>query len=164
MYYQTRNMMFGGGSVTPAIKFLLIANVAVFVLQTFTDYRMIRLFGLVPDLVLHNFYVWQVFTYQFLHGGLFHILFNMLALWMFGGELERLWGSSSFLKYYFLCGVGAGICTVIFLPNSLSPTIGASGAIYGILMAYALLFPDRTVYIYFLFPLKVKHFVLLIGV
>ncbi|MBI2999023.1 MAG: rhomboid family intramembrane serine protease [Deltaproteobacteria bacterium] len=163
MYYQTRNVMFGGGSVTPAIKFLLIANVAVFVLQTFTDYRMIRLFGLVPDLVLHNFYVWQLFTYQFLHGGLFHILFNMLALWMFGCDLERRWGTRFFLRYYFVSAIGGGILNTVFLPNQIVPSIGASAGIYGVLLAYGLIYPERIVYFYFLFPIKMKHFVMLIG-
>src|SRR3989338_6323094 len=107
MYYQSRNVMFGG-SITPAVKGLIIANALVFIFQALVDYHFVILFGLVPYLVRTRLYVWQVFTYQFLHGGLFHILFNMLALWMFGGELERMWGSSSFLKYYFLCGIGAG--------------------------------------------------------
>ena len=167
MTYSYRRVTFSsspfGGSFTPAIKNLIIANAAVFFLQAVAGYKLIYFFGLVPQLVLGKFYFWQLFTYQFLHGGLFHILFNMLALWMFGGELEKLWGSSSFLKYYFLCGIGAGICTVIFLPTSVNPTIGASGAIYGILLAYGLLFPDRTIYIYMLFPMKAKHFVILMG-
>ncbi|OGL39110.1 MAG: hypothetical protein A2042_07875 [Candidatus Schekmanbacteria bacterium GWA2_38_11] len=162
-YYRGGSYSSFGGSLTPAVKNLIIANGAVFFLQAISGYKIIYLFGLVPQLVIGKFYFWQVFTYQFLHGGLFHILFNMLALWMFGGELERIWGSSSFLKYYFLCGVGAGICTVIFLSASLNPTIGASGAIYGVLLAYGLLFPDRIIYIYMLFPMKAKHFVILMG-
>lgn len=162
-YYRSGSSFSFGYPVTPVIKKLIIANGAVFLLQFLASYKIIYLFGLVPYMVIREFYFWQLFTYQFLHGGLFHILFNMLALWMFGGDLERIWGSVSFLKYYFLCAVGAGICTVIFLPTSMSPTIGASGAIYGILMAYAMLFPDRMVYLYFMFPIKVKHFVILMG-
>src|SRR4030066_1103740 len=162
-YYRSGPSFSFGYPVTPVIKKLIIANVAVFLLQFLSSYKIIYLFGLVPYMVIREFYFWQLFTYQFLHGGLFHILFNMLALWMFGGELERIWGSSSFLKYYFLCGAGAGICTVIFLSASLNPTIGASGAIYGVLLAYGLLFPDRIIYIYMLFPMKAKHFVILMG-
>jgi membrane associated rhomboid family serine protease len=153
--------------VTPAVKLLLIANIAVFVLQTLlsvaTDYRLEFYFGLIPRLVLHEFYLWQVFTYQFLHGGLFHILFNMLALWMFGCDLESRWGSNFFLRYYFVCVVGGGVLNIVFAPNQMGPSIGASAGIYGILLAYGLIYPHRTVYLYFLFPIKMKHFVWIIG-
>jgi membrane associated rhomboid family serine protease len=159
--------MFGGGSVTPAVKFLLIANVVVFIVQTIIgvglDYRLSLLFGLVPQSVINDFYVWQLFTYQFLHGGLFHILFNMLAVWMFGCDLERRWGSTFFLKYYFVAVIGGGILNVLFLPGQLGPSIGASAGVYGILLAYGLIFPNRIVYFYFLFPIKMKHFVWIIG-
>jgi rhomboid family protein len=167
MQYQTRQISFGGGGVTPAVKFLLIANVAVFVVQTVIgvglDYRLSHYLGLVPHLVLNEFYFWQLFTYQFLHGGLFHILFNMLALWMFGCDLERRWGAPFFLKYYFVTVIGGAILNVLFLPNQLGPSIGASAGIYGLLLAYGLIYPDRIVYFYFLFPIKMKHFVWIIG-
>ena len=160
-------MSFGGGGVTPAVKFLLIANVAVFVVQTVIgvglDYRLSHYLGLVPHLVLNQFYLWQLFTYQFLHGGLFHILFNMLALWMFGCDLERRWGAPFFLKYYFVTVIGGAILNVLFLPNQLGPSIGASAGVYGLLLAYGLIYPDRIVYFYFLFPIKMKHFVWIIG-
>ena len=155
--------MLGGGAITPAVKFLLIANTAVFVLQTFVDYRLVYLFGLVPQLVWHNVYLWQLFTYQFLHGGLFHLLFNMLALWMFGGDLERRWGSIFFLKYYFVSVLGGGILNALLTPNQMVPSIGASGGVYGILLAYGLIYPNQIVYFYFLFPIKMKHFVWIIG-
>jgi membrane associated rhomboid family serine protease len=105
---------------------------------------------------------------MFLHSpyGFGHILFNMLALWMFGADLERTWGTARFLRYYFVCGVGAGICVVIgnALYGSLDvPTIGASGAIYGILLAFGILFPDTIVLFSFLFPIKAKYFVMIIG-
>jgi membrane associated rhomboid family serine protease len=108
---------------------------------------------------------------MFLHGGLFHILFNMLALWMFGTELERMWGTRFFLKFYFVTGVGAALLTVAFswLPFGFaeqlqqSIVIGASGAIYGLLLAYALYFPDRPIYMYFVFPIPARYFVLIIG-
>ena len=167
MQYQTRQMMFGGGGVTPAVKYLLIANVAVFVAQTVIgvglDYRLSHYLGLVPHLVLNQFYLWQLFTYQFLHGGLFHLLFNMLALWMFGCDLERRWGAPFFLKYYFITVIGGAILNVLFLPGQLAPSIGASAGVYGLLLAYGLIYPDRIVYFYFLFPIKMKHFVWIIG-
>lgn len=160
-------MTFGPGTVTPAVKLLLIANIAVFVVQTLlglaTEYRLEYYFGLVPVLVLDELYIWQLFTYQFLHGGLFHILFNMLALWMFGCDLEQRWGSSFFLRYYFICVIGGGLLNTLFLPNQTGPSIGASAGIYGILLAYGLIYPNRLVYLYFLFPIKMKHFVWIIG-
>src|SRR5581483_5449948 len=160
-------MMFGPGAVTPAVKFLLIANTAVFVLQTVlgaaADYRLELYFGLVPPLVLREFYLWQLFTYQFLHGGLLHILFNMLAVWMFGCDLERRWGSNFFLRYYFITVVGGGILNTIFLPHQMGPSIGASAGVYGILLAYGLIYPNRIIYFYLLFPIKMKHFVWIIG-
>jgi membrane associated rhomboid family serine protease len=124
-----------------------------------------------PAVVVRNFWVWQLATYMFLHSGLLHILFNMLALWMFGVELERVWGTRYFLKFYFVTGIGAAMLTVAFslLPLDVatlvyhSATIGASGAVYGLLLAYALYFPDRPIYMYFLFPVPAKIFVLIMG-
>ncbi len=114
-------------------------------------------------MVLHDFYIWQLFTYQFLHGGLFHLLFNMLAVWMFGCDLERRWGSSFFLRYYFISVIGGGILNTIFVPGQMGPSIGASAGVYGILLAYGLIYPNRIVYFYFLFPIKMKYFVWIIG-
>jgi len=163
MYYQTRSVMFGGRGITPGVKGLLIVNVGVFLVQTFLEFEFVLLFGLVPYLIWTNLYVWQLFTYQFLHGGLFHILFNMLALWMFGCDLERRWGRHFFLKYYFVCVVGGGILNALFLPGQIVPSIGASAGVYGILLAYGLIYPESVIYFYFLFPIKMKHFVLIIG-
>jgi len=163
MLYQTRSFSFGGGAVTPAVKFLLIVNTAVFILQTFLDYRITLLLGLVPRLVWHDLFLWQVFTYQFLHGGLFHLLFNMLALWMFGCTLERRWGSQFFLRYYFVSVLGGGILNTLLVPDQIAPSIGASAGIYGILLAFGLIYPNQIVYFYFLFPIKMKHFVWIIG-
>jgi membrane associated rhomboid family serine protease len=112
-------------------------------------------------MVINRFYLWQFFTYMFLHGGFFHLLFNMFVLWMFGSEIEGMWGSRDFIRYYFFTGIGAGILTVLTSWNSPIPTIGASGAIYGILVAFAMLFPNRLIYLYFLFPIKAKHLVIL---
>ena len=121
-------------------------------------------FGLTPALVIHNFYLWQLVTYIFLHdtSNLFHILFNMLGLWMFGSELESMWGSRQFTKFFFICVIGAGIFMMLLSPNSTVPTIGASGAIYGILLAYGLLFPNRII-IFFVFPIPAKIFVAIMG-
>jgi rhomboid family protein len=161
---------FGPGPLSTALKFLIGANAAVFLVQFFfapiTD-----LLGLHPIFVVRSLWLWQLATYMFLHGGIFHIVFNMLALWMFGAELERIWGTRYFLKFYFVTGIGAGILTVLFslLPFGfaeqvyVSNVIGASGAIYGLLLAYALYFPDRPIYMYLVFPIPAKVFVAIIG-
>ena len=163
---------FGPGGITPAIKALIIANVVMFVAGWFVGGLPLWL-GMRPASVVGSGEIWRLLTYMFLHdqGSFFHILFNMLALWMFGVELERMWGSRFFLKYYFLCGIGAALTTVIlsFVPFSffdslyLSLTVGASGAIYGILLAYALYFPHRPIYMYFVFPVPAKYFVMIMG-
>ncbi len=154
----------GFGMITPAVKNLILATTAVFLLQILAPGLMsVYLFGLVPALVIKKFFIWQLVTYMFMHGGFGHIFFNMFALWMFGTELERNWGSREFVKFYFLTGVAAGISNVLWNWGSPIPTIGASGAIYGILAAYALFFPDRYVYLYFLFPIKMKYLALILG-
>lgn len=142
---------------------LIIANVAIFIVEFVAGPRFINFFGLVPRAVLQNFAFWQPVTYMFLHGSIWHILFNMYALWMFGTEIERTWGSREFLKYYFVTGIGAGILTVFSSPSSPIPTIGASGAIFGLLLAYGLLFPERYVLLNFFFPIKAKYLVLIFG-
>ena len=123
-----------------------------------------QLFGLVPRSVLQEYRLWQTFTYLFLHGGWIHLLFNMFVLWMFGKDLEMDWGKNKFLVFYFVCGMGAGFITVLFGINSIIPIVGASGAIYGLLVAYGFTYPNRLVYLYGLFPLKVKYMVLGLGV
>jgi membrane associated rhomboid family serine protease len=156
-----------GGGWTPAVKTLLIACVIVFVLQIFDrvagapafTYK----FGLTPAMVTENYYLWQLVTYIFLHGGFFHILFNMFALYMFGSELERLWGTREFTKFFFICGIGAGITSVIASPHSPIPIIGASGGIFGLLLAYGVLFPNRIIYLYMIIPIQAKWFVIIIG-
>lgn len=148
---------------TPGVKGLLIANGVLFLAQLMVGRPFTVLFGLVPDYVTHRLFLWQLLTYMFLHGGFFHLLFNMFVLWMFGCEVEGLWGRREFLKYYFLTGVGAGILTVISSPNSFIPTVGASGAIYGLLLAFGLLFPERYIYLYFLIPVKAKYLVVIFG-
>jgi membrane associated rhomboid family serine protease len=170
-----------GGLLTPAIKTLLIANTAVFLVQTLVhlflspevELALNKGFGLVPRGVTHGLRLWQPFTYMFLHGGLWHLLINMLFLWMFGGDLERLWGKRRFYLYYFVTGVGAGCINILVktladphgVGTSLGPpTVGASGAIYGILLAAAVVFPDRQVWLIpFPITLPMRVYVLIMG-
>jgi membrane associated rhomboid family serine protease len=162
MPYQRYRFSFGYG-LTPVIKNLMIIMGAVFFLQTVVSSSINVYLGLVPILVWKKYFLWQLFTYIFLHGGLTHLLFNLLALYMFGGELESYWGSNKFLKYFLFCGIGAGICTVVLTPYQFIPVIGASGAIFGILLAFGWLFPNRLIYIYFLFPIPAKYMVVIYG-
>jgi membrane associated rhomboid family serine protease len=162
---------FGPGPVTPAVKALLIANIAMFVAEVFVP-SLVGLLGLSPQAIFHSGRVWQPVTYMFLHhpGGFGHILFNMLALWMFGVELERLWGTQFFLRYYFVSGVGAALTTIVvsLLPFDVaaqvyySTTVGASGAIYGLLLAYAYYYPDRPILLV-IFPVPAKYVVMILG-
>jgi membrane associated rhomboid family serine protease len=161
---------FGPGPMTPAIKALVIANVVAFV-ASWAAPALTGLFGLQPQEVFRGLEIWRPVTYMFLHGGIFHILFNMLALWMFGVELERMWGSRYFLKYYFVCGIGAAITTLLlswmpmpaFEALYYSLTVGASGAVYGILLAFALYFPYRPILLMFVFPVPAKYAVMIMG-
>jgi membrane associated rhomboid family serine protease len=168
-----------------AVKWLLVVNVAMFILQQLGNaflrpvivggglllpVRMPLLeafLALVPAWVVGKGWWWQLFTYMFLHGNLLHILVNMLFLWVFGSELERLWGWRRFLSYYLTCGVGAGLFHLLFRLHSILPVVGASGAVYGLLMAYGLLFPDRvvTMFLFFILPIQIraKYLVLLFG-
>jgi len=151
------------------LRWLLIVNVAVFVLSVLSDRIVgpfLDNFTLVPALVVQKFAIWQLVTYMFLHSGFMHILWNMLALWMFGTEIERIWGTARFLRFYFLCGICAGltviVCAYIFGGIEVR-TLGASGAIYGVLVAYGLIFPEQTILFGFLIPMKSKYFVMIIG-
>jgi membrane associated rhomboid family serine protease len=162
------NTYFFGGPITRTVKALITANIAVFVLQflshnllgsTFID----RYFGLVPIFVTDRLWLWQFVTYMFLHANFFHIFFNMLTLFMFGNELERYWGTSRFLNYYLITGIGAGVCSWVVSPSSITVVIGASGAIYGLLLAYGVTYPNRIVYVNFLLPIKVKWLVVIMG-
>lgn len=162
-----------GGPITPVVKKLLVINGAVFIFQLilgrFYPGFLEGLLGLHHVGFFQEFKLWQIVTYMFLHGGWFHVLFNLLALWMFAGELEELWGSRLFLRYYLMTGIGAGVFIAamnyfIYLRYGADPvTIGASGAIYGILLAYGMTWPDRKVLLYFLVPVKIKYLVLAFG-
>lgn len=164
--YQQQRIRFGFGSgLTPAVKLLLIVNGVVFILQNLAPDFFRDWFALWPYLVWSKLNVWQLVTYMFLHGGFMHILFNMFALWMFGCQIERLFGRNRFIRFYLLTGAAAGLTHVIFSPNSMVPVIGASGATYGILLAFGLYFPDNKLLIFpFVFtPIKAKWLVLIVG-
>lgn len=166
-YY--RPSFFGGFQFfPPVIKMLLLANVVIFFVSGFLDnfligeiplrYILAEIFYLFP--LGAGFQIWQLFTYMFMHAGFSHIFFNMFALWMFGMELENEMGSRKFLYYYFVCGIGAGLCNLFVAPlfTEVGPTVGASGAVYGVLLAFGMMFPDRIVFMYFL-PMPAKFLV-----
>jgi len=153
-----------GGSWTPAVRLIIISCIIAFVLDTLAGGAFFApKFGLRPYAVTHQFHIWQMVTYIFLHGGFIHILFNMFGMFMFGSELEQVWGTRQFTKFFFICGVGAGLTSVIATPGSTIPIVGASGALFGILLAYAMLFPNRIIYLYMVIPIPVKWFVFIIG-
>jgi membrane associated rhomboid family serine protease len=165
--------------LTPVVKALLIANVAIYVLFNLLlsavviagvplDYWMLKLFALQPIDGIHYgpgfdgiFLPWQLLTYQFMHGGFGHLFFNMFSLWMFSSELEEQWGSAKFLVYYLLAGIGAGLLYMLIgvASHSGMPMIGASGAIYGVLLGFALVNPDRRIMMFPIFiPIRAKWF------
>lgn len=173
-------MRYPGGSsyvtssmaVPPGVKWLLITNTAVFVLYFLS--RLVGLeglfapFRLTPEKTLEGLQIWQPVTYLFLHDptGFGHILLNMLSLYMFGKTLEETWGTRIFLRFYFICGVGAAFCVILagyLTGTQFVATIGASGAIFGLLLAFGMLFPDAIVLFSFLFPIKAKYMVMIIG-
>ncbi len=176
--YSFRASYGGGGGFSlfpPVIKALLITNVVVFVLQyVFLGFltiggvsvqRFVMAYFALQPLETGMFYPWQLISYQFMHGGLWHLFFNMLALWMFGSELESIWGSRRFLTFYLLAGIGAGLAQIAvtsFFPSYGGPTVGASGAIQGVMIAFGFMFPDRPILMFpIFFPIPAKIFVLL---
>lgn len=146
--------------LSKAIKFLLITNGLIFIFQILFNQAsgFFALFGLTPSLVLGKGMVWQLATYMFLHANFMHILLNSIALYFFGTDVEREMGTRNFCILYFFTGVGAGLCTLVLSPTSIIPTVGASGAIFGILMAYAILFPNRivTLLLFFVLPIQMR--------
>jgi membrane associated rhomboid family serine protease len=141
----------------PGIKLLLYANGAVFLLQMAFYEPLVTALGLNPMSFLNGAF-WQPFTYMFLHGGVWHILINMLILWMFGRDLEHDWGTRPFIKFYLICGIGAALVTVIFQLGQSVTTIGASGAIFGVLLAFGMAYPNRqiTLLLFFVLPVTMK--------
>ncbi len=204
-----QNIRPGGFSMLPlVVKNLLIINglffLATFALGSAFNIDLVKFLGLYyPG--SHDFGVWQFVSYMFMHGGIWHIFFNMFALWMFGSVLENVWGPKRFLNYYLITGIGAGLVHILvtyirisaLLPemgpeqishvyeegykvlqsgqrfvdpamHSLStlintPTVGASGAVFGILLAFGMMFPNSLIYIYFAIPIKAKYFVIIYG-
>ena len=144
---------FGPGPITYAVKWIIIANVVMFVATLFAERPIITYLGLTPEYVVERGWLWQLATYMFVHGGAIHILFNMLGIWMFGVELERRWGTSFFVRYYAVAGLGGGLTMILvsllpfqaMMPAYITPTVGASGALFGILLAYALYWPERPI-------------------
>ncbi|HYT65023.1 MAG TPA: rhomboid family intramembrane serine protease [Vicinamibacterales bacterium] len=162
---------FGPGPVTPAVRMLLWANIGMYVASLIFPV-IVDWLGLVPKQVIEARWLWQPVTYMFLHArNPTHILFNMLILWMFGVELERMWRTRFFVKYYFVTGVGAALLSVVIALLPFGAThatydvtiIGASGALYGLLLAYALYFPDRPILMFLFFPVPAKYFVMILG-
>lgn len=162
-----QTVSFGPPQTPDVIKTLILVNVGVFIVQLLVGPVLTRLFAVTPAMVWQGGYLWQPFTYMWLHspGSLLHILFNMFALWMFGSPVAAFWGEKRFLRYYLLCGLGAGIIIAAW-PGLLLlmgfaeqsyfiPTLGASGAVFGVLLAYALIWPDRTIMLLFP-PIPIK--------
>jgi membrane associated rhomboid family serine protease len=151
----------------PVIRGIIIANVAVQLFQLLAGaeatYRIQELFALDPERVLKNLWLWQPLTYMFLHhpSDIFHLLFNMLMLYMFGGDLAQRWGGPRFLRFYLVCGTGAGLitCLVNLVRGDHTATIGASGAIFGLLMAFGMIYPNRIIYFFMLFPMTARVYV-----
>ncbi|MDX1647569.1 MAG: rhomboid family intramembrane serine protease [Longimicrobiales bacterium] len=158
MSYQTRYGFdsFGLGlTPTPMVKRLLIANAVVFLVGLGIGQQfMVRWFGFHPTEII--FYPWGPVTYMFVHGGFGHIFFNMLMLFFFGPPLEAKWGEREFLKYYVICGLGGAALSYLFLPSSI---IGASGALYGVMLAFAMNWPNAPIYVFGIFPVMAKYLV-----
>ncbi len=152
--------------LTKTVKILIVINVVFFILiHRLPRVPWLSLFAIVPRYVFVRFRLWQLVTYMFLHVGLWHLVVNMLMLWFFAPAIEARWGRRQFLFYYFFTGIGAGLCSFIVAFRSSIPVVGASGAIFGILVAYAIMFPESIILLFFIFPMKIKHAVLiLIGI
>ena len=155
-----------------SLKAIIILSIVVYAAQLLGDFfpsldiGLVSKFGLIPALVARKSspQVWRLVTYLFLHGGVMHLLFNLFALQMFGLPVVAQWGDREFLKFFFLCGIGAGLAQIALSPNSISPVVGLSGAVYGLLVAVAILYPDAVVYVYFLIPMKIRNMAILFGV
>jgi len=159
-----------GNYFPPGVKWLLIVNTVIYVATYLCPYDVQRhilvVLALSAQAAVKNLFVWQIFTYMFLHDTrqITHLLFNMLTLWFFGVQLERDWGTRRFLKYYFYCGMAAGVCVVlinILLGYWGTITLGASGAIFGVLVAFGVMYPEQEVLMYFLVPIKAKYLVMI---
>lgn len=161
MYYDRYRAFFP--RITPAVKYLILVNAGIFMSEILFSLKWTTFLGLTPADFWRG-YIWQPATYMFLHGGIFHLFFNMFVLWMFGSTLESKWGLRRFLTFYFICGTGAGLLNAVATPGSQVPIVGSSGAIYGLLMAFGILFPNQLIYVWGIIPVKAKHFVIVIGI
>ena len=161
MVYSSYGGLGGYGAFPPVVKNLLIINGLVFLAQLAVSLPLIEWFALWP--LGTRFQVYQLATYSFLHGGVSHILFNMFALWMFGAQIENTWGSRRFTIYYFACVIGAGFVQLAanYFSGASWPTIGASGGVFGILLAFGMMFPEQRIMLLFPpIPMKAKYFVI----
>ncbi|MBI4656828.1 MAG: rhomboid family intramembrane serine protease [Elusimicrobia bacterium] len=145
----------------PVTRRLIILMFAGYALKLALGNTINYVLGLVPYEFAHDYRLWQAVTYMFVHGGFWHFLINVFMLWMFGRFIEPVLGKKTFLLYFLLTGIGAGLITTVFSLNSARPVVGASGAIYGLLIAFAMLYPDQKVYLYFLFPVTSRQMVLI---
>jgi membrane associated rhomboid family serine protease len=156
--------MFSFQQIPKGLKAILISSVSLWILQLMpvAGSQITDFCSLVPSYAIGHFQIWRFITYIFMHDphSPAHILFNMLALWMFGAELEEMWGTRRFLYFYLLSGIGAGLFSIIVWNTAI---IGASGAILAILAVYACYFPDRTILLFFVFPVPVRIAVILLG-
>jgi membrane associated rhomboid family serine protease len=159
-------------TLPPVTRALLFLNVAIYALQAFTGDLLVQPFALWPPASPQfpgapSFELWQLLTYGFLHGGLTHLFFNMFALYMFGGEIERLFGSRRFLVYYLACVIGAAVAQLVVVSNVTTPpipTVGASGGVFGLLLAFGMAFPQRRIMLLFPpIPMPAWLFVTLYG-
>lgn len=148
----------------PVTRALIVANVVIFLLEILFPRAFIEAFALWP--IGSNFAPWQLLTYAFLHAGVFHLLFNMFAVFLFGSDLERVWGGRRYLLFYIVCALSAALMQQIVTSSSAarSPTLGASGAVFGLLLGYARYFPNRQLMLLFPpIPMKARTFVILYG-
>lgn len=162
-----------GGRLTKGVKYLIIITTVIYVFQLLSRFYnlsslLILIFGLTPSLVLQNLYIHQIITYMFLHSPVdpTHLLFNMLGLWMFGSPLEQIWGTRTFLKFYFICGIVGAIFILasglLFTSAYNIPTIGQSGAVFGLIGAFCIIYSESRILFYFLIPIKAKSMLYLI--
>ncbi|MBS0449277.1 MAG: rhomboid family intramembrane serine protease [Proteobacteria bacterium] len=147
----------------PVTQALLLINVAAYFLSDLTGPWLVTLFALWP--VGAGFLPWQIATYAFLHGSFDHLLFNMLGLWMFGSELEQLWGPRRFIQFFGASVLAAALAqlAVTAYTGSVYPTIGASGGLFGLLLAFGMIFPRRTILLFFVIPVPARILVILYG-
>jgi len=173
MYNYSNAYQIIGGRLTKGVRYLIILTTSIYILQLILKFfdllsLIILLFGLTPSLVFNNLYIHQIVTYMFLHSSAdpTHLLLNMLGLWMFGSPLEERWSTRVFLKFYFLCGIVGGLFVLlsglIFTSAYNVPTIGQSGAIYGLIGAFCMIYSESRILFYFLIPIKAKHMLLII--